>query len=204
MIDKILPKVDVPVGKKNGVEITRKWVPGTPSYRIRNGRFVPPGEYTFMHINGELVMSDTPDERIDHLSALSFAEGDCLVAGLGLGMITNAMLQKPGVDTVTIVEINQDVIDLVFPWLQKKYGDRVRVYCDDILQVRPSAKNNDYTGQWYECIWFDIWNDLYTSNLPVMHTLHRRWGKFGYWKGSWGKDFLQKKAHRQKQYYGVE
>jgi hypothetical protein len=191
VLDKIMPKVDVPTGKSGDVEITRKWVSGTPNYRIRDGRYVPEGEYTFMHINGCLVMSDTPDERRDHLSAYNHAEGDCLVAGLGLGMIVNAMLLKPEVDTVTVVEINQDVIDLVFPWLKEKYRDKVRVYCDDIMEIRPSKKFNGYEGGWYDCIWSDIWNDLCTDNLEEMHTLHRRWGKSGNWKGSWVKSIYR-------------
>lgn len=43
--------------------------------------------------------------------------GRVLVAGLGLGLVTHELLNNVDVDSITIIEMNKDVIDLISPLL---------------------------------------------------------------------------------------
>ena len=100
-------KVDVPLGKIGSAEVERQTVTkaderfGQLRAAISSsslGRFTPAGRYTGLRINGELVMSDTPDEIDDIREAIQFATGRCLVNGLGLGVVVNGMLLKSAVE----------------------------------------------------------------------------------------------------------
>ena len=72
-------------------------------------RVVPVGEYTRLMYRGEVVMSDTPAEIRDHLEVIREAKGRVLLNGLGLGVVLNAILHKPEVQHITVIEISQDV-----------------------------------------------------------------------------------------------
>ncbi len=45
--------------------------------------------------------------------------GEVLVAGLGLGLVTGELLKNVDVNSITVVERNKDVIDLIMPFLVK-------------------------------------------------------------------------------------
>ena len=128
-----------------------------------------------------MVMSDTPDEIRDHLGAIYMAKGRCLVVGLGIGMVAQAMLRKPEVEHVTIVEKSSDVIQLVGPWLTAKFPGRVTIVEADIFEWKPPK------GERWTVAWFDIWDEICADNLPEMTTLHRRFARRVDWKGSWGR-----------------
>ena len=51
----------------------------------KTGRIVPPGNYTGLFNNGDLYMSDTPDEILDMYEIATNTVGNILVSGLGLG-----------------------------------------------------------------------------------------------------------------------
>jgi len=59
------------------------------------GRSVPEGRYTGLYRGQSLIMSDTPDEMRDHVFPYDEARrrgGHVLINGLGLGMVTAAIL----------------------------------------------------------------------------------------------------------------
>ena len=143
------------------------------------GRFVPAGTYTKLTRNGFLVMSDTPDEIGDHMYAFHQARGRVLVNGLGLGIFTKMVLNKPEVSRVVVVEIALEVINLVGTHLKKQYGDRLILVCDDALTWKPPK------GAHYDVVWHDIWDDICIDNLESMKRLHRRYGRRCDWQGSW-------------------
>lgn len=154
------------------------WTPG-------GSRTIPPGRYTFLRRNGRVVMSDTRAEIRDHLVPIRKATGHCLVAGLGLGMVTEAMLKRPEVESVTVLEVDGHVIDLVGSQLVERYGNRLILRQEDALAYKPKQ------GEVYDVAWYDIWDDLCEDNLEEMTVLHRRWGRRVGWQGSWGKELLQ-------------
>lgn len=156
-------------------------------------RYVPEGSYTCLRYNGSLVMSDTPDEISDHLDPIRKATGRCLVNGLGLGVVVQAMLNKDEVEHVTVIEAAPEVIKLVGPHYQERFGDRLTIVQADAYEWSPPK------GVRYACVWHDIWNDLCTDNLPFMHKLHRKYGRRTAWQSSWGRELLEHRRRQDKQ-----
>ncbi|NIQ88655.1 MAG: hypothetical protein GWN93_06070 [Deltaproteobacteria bacterium] len=150
------------------------------------GRYVPAGDYTRLMCNGTVVMSDTPDEIGDHIHAISMAKGNVLVNGLGLGVYACAVLEKPEVDHVTVVEIAPEVIRLVGVHLKQWYGERIELVLADAMTWQPPK------GKRYDAVWHDIWDTICTDNLEQMHTLHRRYGRRCDWQGSWSRHTLER------------
>ena len=193
----IIPNVSVPEGVLGDYEIKKKTFEDDPMYTARmriSGRNYIPGTYTFLYRGSTLVMSDTPDEKQDHIQAVIKAKGNCLIAGLGIGMVLNAVCLKEEVEHVDVVEISQEVIDLVSEYYDNKYPDKITFHCADILQWQP-PKNIKY-----DMAWFDIWDNLCTDNLDEMATLHRRFGRKAEWKGSWGKEILVNQKRKETYY----
>ena len=174
-IDKLIPKVTVPEGECGAWKVRRVEVEDSIVARFRERHFVP-GTYTHLTRNGKLVMSDTPAERRDHLAFVRAATGDVLISGLGLGMCLAACLRKPDVTSITVIEIDPDVIALVGP----HYNDpRVTIINADAMAWKPEK------GKTFGAVWHDIWDDICTDNLPQMSTLNRRYARKARWKGCW-------------------
>lgn len=174
-----MEKVTLPEMSKGPWRIEHFTVDQVDFHSMMRGRDVPMGEtYTRLMRNGTLVMSDTPAECRDHLSAYWNAKGSCLINGLGIGMILKNILTKPEVTDVTVVEISQDLIDLVSPY----YTDpRITYVCCDALTYKPEK------GKRFQMVWHDIWDYICADNLPAMEYLHRKYGKRADWQGSWAR-----------------
>ena len=147
------------------------------------------GNYVRLWVDGVLMMSDTHMERYTNQFFIDNAHGDVMIAGLGVGLILNALeskVQSGEVNSITVYEKYQDVIDLVLP----KYKHLpIKVICQDILEYRPPKEET------YDTIYFDIWPRISKSNLQQIKILHNRW-KFrkrenGY-MDSWMKSYIQK------------
>lgn len=149
------------------------------------GRFTPAGDYTWLKHRGHTIMSDTPDEISDHLGAIHRARGRVLIHGLGLGMVAAAVLRKPEVAHVTVVEIDADVIQLVSPHLTTAFGARLDVVHADALTWKPPR------GAAWDVAWHDIWPNICEDNLDEMKKLHRRFGRRAAWQGSWSRELIE-------------
>lgn len=140
------------------------------------GRGVPEGEYTRLVRGGTVVMSDTPDEKRDHYEAVRRATGNVLINGLGLGMVLRAALNKPGVNRITVVELDKNVISLVAP----HYADaRVEIVNANAFDYQPPK------GVRYDAVWHDIWDHITADNLPEMTRLKRKYSRRSDWQGCW-------------------
>lgn len=157
------------------------------------------GEYVKLYVDGQLMMSDTHMERITNTEFVENAKGKVMIAGLGIGLILNALKEKVDkgeVTSIVVYEKYQDVIDLV----GNRFKDLpLEIRCEDILAYKPEK------GEMYDTIYFDIWPDVCTDNLPEMATLHQRWKthktKDG-WMSSWRVDELRaKRKAEQRSYY---
>lgn len=143
--------------------------------------------YAQLVVDGQLWMSDTPDERNDHRPAVANARGQVLIAGLGLGLVTLACALRPEVDLVTVIELDPDVVALVGPYLAR-HTSKVRIVQADVFTWRPEP------GRRFDAIWLDVWPTLCADHLPEYHRLHRRVGRWrapGSWRGSWGYDVVR-------------
>jgi spermidine synthase len=178
-------KVDIPEGKIGVWSVEKFTVSERESdlNRLRgllhSGRFVRPGTYTKLMRGNTLVMSDTSNEIRDHLSAIYKSSGHCLIVGLGLGLVTKALLDKPEVTKVTVVEKSEEVIKLVGEYLLEKYPDKLEIICADIFTWKAPK------GAYYQVAWFDIWDYICADNLPEMSKLKRKFGSKASWKGCW-------------------
>ena len=185
-------KVDIPEGQSGNWHIERFEVSEEAASleRLRSafnpGRRmpVPVGQYTRLMYEAPnrmrtLVMSDTPAEISDHLEPIYRAKGQVLVNGLGLGVVVKAMLEKPEVKSLTVIEFSPDVIALVGDYYVAQYGDRLEIVNADAFTWQPPR------GVRYTIVWHDIWNHICSDNLPEMHRLHRKYGRRTDWQGSW-------------------
>ena len=163
-----------------------------------SGRYVPAGQYTGLYVNGQVMMSDTPDELSDHYQPLSVASGICLVSGLGLGCVVEGMLEKRdsqgrlAVDKVIVLEKSKDVLNLVESHFVDRYGDRIEVRNVDALEYKPPREER------YDVVWHDIWLYLCEDNLEEMTLLHRRYGRKCDWQGSWGREILKRRRQKNR------
>jgi len=173
-----IPLVTVPEGRVGPWSVRRFTVDRLPCQPTR--RFVPFGTYTMLkHDTRGVVMSDTPDERRDHAPFVARAAGHVLVNGLGLGMCVAAVLAKPGVESVTVVEADADVIALVGPHYA---GDpRLAIVHADAYAYAPPSRAR------YDAVWHDVWDAICTDNLRQMARLHRKYGRRASWQGSWAR-----------------
>ncbi len=180
----LLAPVTLPPGKYGKAEVSRFTVgPEDLGLMLHNmkqpGRPMRPGTYSELRVNGRLWMTDTPAELRDHIPAVQRARGRVLVFGLGLGLVAEAMLRKPDVELLRIVELDEDVIGLVAPHINKLGGDRVQIVQADALEY-PAFKSE----RW-QVIWADIWADISSDNLKQMQALRRRWRPSCAWFGCW-------------------
>lgn len=144
-----------------------------------------PGQYTKLFIDAGLVMSDTYDEYRDHIGIIHAAKGHVLIAGLGLGMVLQAIAKKENVTRITVIELNQNVIDLVGPHYKAMLGDKLEIICADILTWKPPK------GIRYGAVWFDVWNEICLDNYDQIKKLIRRYAKRADWKGAWSYEDLK-------------
>lgn len=160
------------------------------------GRWVPPGRYTGLirgrgdhnSFGATLVMSDTPDEIRDHLTAMRRSKDGCaLVHGLGLGVVANGMLLN-GCKHVTVIELSPHVIELVAPHWRSVWGERIEVIQADAMTWTAQR------GASWDVVWHDIWDHICADNLEQMKTLHRRYGRRCGWQGSWARGLCERYA----------
>ncbi len=148
------------------------------SFNNRTRFTLRPGLYTYLMQGDEAIMSDTPTELFTNSDFISHANGDILIGGLGLGLMLKVLEQKKNIGSVTIIEKEQSVIDLV--WLQLNLPSKFNVITHDIFT---------YTPQYcFDTIYTDIWTDLGTEQEAEMEILEEKFKPFlklGGWIGSW-------------------
>lgn len=130
-------------------------------------REIRPGTYRRLMKRDEniIMMSDTPAELRDMKQGIEEATGNVLVFGLGLGIFAENCAIKKSVKSVTVIEVDQDVIDLVAPHLTKKH-QKIEVFQGDVFTYKPQFK--------YDFIFVDIWPFIDHENLTDMRKIKRR------------------------------
>ena len=115
-------------------------------------------------------MSDTPMERNSNKNFIQNANGDVLIFGLGLGLIVFPLLQNESVKSIKVVELNQEIIDLVSPYIKAKdTHNKFSVVQGDAYE------HHKIDNQKYDCVYGDIWRDISTDNYEGMKTLTKNW-----------------------------
>ena len=96
----------------------------------------------------DVIMSDAPYEYYGmwQLAARAWP-GKVLIGGLGMGLIAHIVSWRPDITTIRVVEISEDVIRLVKPYIPS----RVEVIHDDFLEYVVKTEEK------YNTVIVDIW-----------------------------------------------
>jgi len=130
---------------------------------------------------GRCLTSDLPLEIYQQYLSFSSLRGDVLVGGLGLGMAPELLLRQKGVRSVTVVERELGVIELIAPQIDS----RINIVHDDLFSYLKTLKPGTFNSAFYD-IWFvpgeQVWNDhvipLYRmSRKADIHKLGA-WGEY--------------------------
>lgn len=120
-------------------------------------------------------MTDLPEELFQIAEMLSTVapKGRVFVGGLGLGVLTCTLAQRPGVTSITVVERSMDVINLCYP---RAEGGMVapRVICADVRDALQNLPRHDYylLDTWQgtsEATW---WGEV----MPLRRIIRQRFG----------------------------
>jgi hypothetical protein len=150
----------------------------------------PAGTYTRLKKGNEVFMTDLYDEWWTQRMAIEQARergGDVLITGLGLGLVVASMLEPPGcrVKRVVVVERSTDVIGLVTPALENRYGEQFEVINADAFEWLPPP------GRRFSVAWHDIWPNPHESGvLAEAERLESRYQTCCDWQGNWVRDYL--------------
>ena len=139
-----------------------------------NYKNIPEGDYTVLYRKfGESwlnIMQDTAQEYDDHAWLIPKMSGDILIAGLGLGVVNVGLLANDAVTSVTIIEKEQDVIDLV--WDDCAKDDRFTLIHADINTWKIPEGSSWNAG------WFDTWLTSDESLSEYQTRMFERYGGF--------------------------
>lgn len=172
-------KVDETVVTEEQAAMSRIRAALNPS---RHWEEVKPGTYKRLCHGGTVVMSNTQMECHELRRFVELAEGRVLINGLGLGVALTAVLKKPEVTFVRVIEKSPDVLRLVEP----SFNDpRLEIMAGDALTYKPAR------GEKYDVIWHDIWNDICGDNLAEIRLLRKRWAQRCGWQGCWSEAMLR-------------
>lgn len=156
------------------------------------GEYVREGDrITGLYVANKLVMSDVRDEYRDHAYAISQAYGRVLIHGLGLGCYLKAILAKPEVLHVDVVELEEDVIALIGPYFAD--DPRVHIHQGDAYTYEFPK------GTTWDVAWHDIWADKCTDDLALHAKLNRRYGRKVSWQGCWAHEYLLYRRRQERE-----
>ena len=107
---------------------------------------------------GSVWMSITPNEIFTMQEPIDRASGKVLTLGLGMGYFTYMCSLKENVESVTVVECEQDVIDMFNEYIlpQFKTKDKIRIIKVDAVEFVRDMKDGDY-----DYCFADIWKSAF-------------------------------------------
>jgi len=159
------------------------------------------GTYTRLKKANEVFMTDLYDEWWTQRTAIEQARqrgGNVLITGLGLALVVTSILEPPQcpVNQIVVIEKSAEVIRLVAPQLQRRYGAQVEVVNADAFEWIPPP------GQWFSVAWHDIWPNPHEPGVLIQaERLERRYAPYCAWQGNWIREYLA--AEQAGKYAGV-
>lgn len=167
----VLPEADIGDYRISHYEVTADGLQKWREYWTRTGNAaalklaepLQPGTYARLTSSYTGWMDDTHYERQTNEAFLHAAFGDVLICGLGLGMLPAALLRDPTIRSVTVLEIQTEIIDLVYRHIK---DPRLTV-------LQADATRPPLHGRRFDSIYLDIWPDINGKNWPQMKTLLR-------------------------------
>jgi hypothetical protein len=106
--------------------------------------------------NGREWMTLQPNEMVTTYEAIDAAKGRVLTFGLGLGYFAYHASEKTDVESVTVVDISDDVIDLfrthILP--QFPHKEKIRLIKSDAFEFAETQMSGNF-----DFVFADIWHD---------------------------------------------
>ncbi len=129
-------------------------------------------EYLFLvqHNLRKTMMSNHESETITNQKFIDVARGEVLVFGLGIGLIIFPILQDSEIKKITIVEIDNGLIEIVSPVVKNR----------DVLNKLEIINADAFTWETekkFDTIYFDIWHTINTESFDEMERLKERYLK---------------------------
>ena len=108
--------------------------------------------------NDRIWMTITPNEIETMKQPIEEAFGNVLTFGLGLGYYAYMVSEKENVDSVTVVEVNKDVIRLFEKYIlpQFKNGHKVNIIQADAFEFA----ENQMGSMKFDYVFTDLWHDV--------------------------------------------
>jgi hypothetical protein len=166
LVRKIVPTpLDLPAGAKGDFRVEQSTIKagesitvvsmrtailsGLPSFNFKSDMNIP--VHTLKNKGGGIITSDTPQELVSQYMAFKNVHGHVLVGGLGIGMAPTMIANLPKVSKVTVIEIEKDVIDLVYLNLPRTKAP-LHVMHGDVMKL---LENDELT---FDSAYMDIWS----------------------------------------------
>jgi spermidine synthase len=111
---------------------------------------VKPIMINVLKVNGEEFMVDDPLHYYGMKLLADESKGKVLTAGLGLGLYAIFLQSNPNVESVTVIELNNDVKQLIEPMIRKYIKKPTRIVIDDIINWKKRAED-------FNTVMLDIW-----------------------------------------------
>ncbi len=133
--------------------------------KLKNGRQIPQlgffeTEFLYPAIfeNDRLWMSVTPNEINTMKEPIERAFGNVLTFGLGLGYYAYMVSEKNNVESVTIIENNDNIINLFKEYIlpQFKNVQKINIIKTDAFEYAESF----LSGSKYDFVFVDLWHDV--------------------------------------------
>lgn len=133
-------------------------------------------DWTAMRLSDKtdgVLMSTIPIETFSQIHPACDAYGHVLVGGLGLGYVVEMMSDNRNVTSITIVEKEQEIIDLVGETIKSVCKMPVRIVKSDICKFLKTTKFD------YDYIYLDTWSGtgestFYDTVLPLRKLAQKR------------------------------
>lgn len=158
--------------------------------------YIPQGTYARLKMDGRVMMSDTPMERVTAYPLLRAAHGDVLILGAGIGMLTSALLHDEDVRTVTVVDNKDHLLRHVDEYLRSAYPKRA----DKLKRHYGDAFQPEFAKGSFDTVIADIWPTISLSNVPGVRALRSAYksilrksklSRFVYWGSAQLKEMQQ-------------
>ena len=140
--------------KINNIELKNFTITDKSVRAIMDG--IPIGTYVRLCDGKKVLMSNTPMEYRTNTEFIINANGNVLIAGLGIGLIITEIQDQDNIKSITVIEKNKDIIDIIKR--QIPFNDKVKIINADVWNWIP--KN----GTMYDTIYLDIWSYV-NSNI---------------------------------------
>jgi hypothetical protein len=120
----------------------------------------------------EYVMDNGPFEMVSNKKFLDNCYGDILIIGLGLGMIVYPLLNDISVTSITIVEIDPEIIGYIGGIIKSNdINSKVNIVEGDVFEYYKGI-----TRETFDYIYFDYWDRLNEQAYSEMVTVKELYG----------------------------